>query len=262
MRTEEYVKVANGDKELIANVVHQMRGYRTLPQYSMDCGYAGRMLPRITATDYVKDRISDRMIENVYEHRDPDSDVQEEGLMAANGCIKISFVEALQRRMARNGIHPENKVLDITEAIQDLCPAPEPVRRKNLRGRKPSWIPDDDTKDILREAEQCLTDQEKEADRYVSFLWDLAKFSFTLDQEECNALKHHTHSLSEDLFFCTMLHKYCELVEYDEAKDMEALRKYFNGEHVQVPVWADESKLYFDVLYDMLFVFEPNKLNN
>ena len=262
----EYLKVANGDIELMGNVIHQMRGRRTVGDYSMDCGFGGRTLSTVTGNERKSDYISGSMMFAIYENRDPESDITEDNVLAANGCIKVEYLDSMRRKMMKEGILVDPETCpDISSAsLSDFgngCfslynPSMEkPASRikEEQRGRKTKADLSVSTQEILDNMEQSLTGKERKADKYVAFLLDLAKFSLALDAKEYNALRHHVHSLSEDVFFCTVLHEYCELVEYDDEHDMEELKKFFKGERADVPEWAEESKDYFDVLYDLLF---------
>ncbi len=269
--TNEYLKVANGDAELMGNVVHQMRGHRTVPDYSMDCGYAGRTLTRITGNERKSD-ISEKMMSVLYENRDPESIITDDNVLAANGCIKTEYLDAMRRKMVRDGVFVVTKMpemgadifSDHGDGCFSLCTMEQPVefkaKTKKRRGRKLKVAMSMDTMKVVENMEKTLTEKERKADSYVAFLWDLAKFSLALSAKEYNVLRYHVRRLSEDAFFCAVLHDYCELVEYDDAHDMEKLRKFFNGERADVPEWAEESKDCFDVLYDLLFVFDRNYL--
>lgn len=264
--TDGYLKVSNGNMELMGNVIHQMRGRRTVPDYSMDCGFGGRTLTKITGNERKIDYISGTMMSAIYENRDPGSDISEDNVLAANGCVKVEYLDAMRRKMIREGIpvvpetYPDIAGASLSD-FGDGCfslyipEVEKPASRikDKQKGRKTKAATDISTLEILENMEENLTEKERKADSYVAFLWDLAKFSLALDAKECNTLRRHVRRLYEDVFFCTVLHQYCELVEYDDAHDMEELRRFFNGERVDAPAWADESKDYFEVLYDLLF---------
>lgn len=255
----EYVRVADGDMELMANIFQQMRGRRTVQEYSMDCGYAGRTFTRITGKERMVNHIKEDMVEAALAQKDPKADYAEGQVMATNGCLKESILDALVIHEMTSGIGRDADKggnAGDGDIVPGLCQFDNGLVSLNMdwqpstaKGKKSPGHAS-----LLVDA-ICgrLSEKEKEEVKYVGFLLDLSKFSLTLDQKECNALKMHTRKLFEDVFFCAMLKKYCELVKADEEADLKELRRFFKGERTDAPEWAHESKAYFDVMVDILF---------
>lgn len=256
---DEYVRFMDADKEAVGNVFHQMRGRRTLAEFSIDSGYCGRMFTRIPSQEYLLPYVDPGVVHGAYLNRDVNSDVDEESLMAANGFIRTSLLDAMRGVKLIEGLNPDvQSVHEDTEAGSKGSGKKKRKKKKAVFVKSVGDVTNGKTYEEIyaQRTDEILSGKEKEEQEYALFLLDLSKFSLSLTDEECNALHRHTRALSKDGFFCAALHKYCSLVEYEEAEDMEQLRRFFNGERQDAPTWAWESKDYFDILYDLVFQFE------
>ena len=88
MIKEEYVQVRPADNKLIRNIFHQARHFRTLDDFSFECGYTPRTFYHVVHDEDRVKCIPDEMLKSVAAHADKDSRITEEKIMAAGGKIK------------------------------------------------------------------------------------------------------------------------------------------------------------------------------
>lgn len=89
MSKKEFVKVASPNKETLAKLLKDAKGNaRTMKQFAAECGASQAAFSRIVHGSY-KGSLADDMIKTIAEHADPESEVNLDLLMGANGMARV-----------------------------------------------------------------------------------------------------------------------------------------------------------------------------
>lgn len=97
MSKKEFVKVAPPNKETLAKLLKDAKGNaRTMKQFAAECGASQAAFSRIVHGSY-KGSLADDMIKTIAEHADPESEVNLDLLMGANGMARVLDTSTVYR---------------------------------------------------------------------------------------------------------------------------------------------------------------------
>lgn len=225
---EKYVQVMPPDTALIKNAFHQARHFRTLFDFSFECGYTPRTFYH-AALDADK-TYKDRMLRSVGIHAAKESGLDEERMMAAGGKIKGEYIE----RIYRHSLGAPVICRIYNEGLFTLGDDGSIIR-----------LPGEETREYVRYIDHyqtVLTKEQMEAEKYVSYVEDLIYFCLPLNDELTRAAISGARSHYQDQAFVYMLKQYRELrmaekrlpepphQSYDKEDDhLSALRSVLTG---------------------------------
>ena len=266
-----YVKVAKDDHRLFANVLWQARGDMSINDFAFTCGGTPRNYC-LYAYEKVTKCIPDKMAVSVAKNAPAVKGFSEESLMAVVGKLNQELLYAIFYQYMNEVFKNEMKkrcpkASDVTKkrrpeapdvilmSFQDgqLCSlvpnADAPGKRKYIKKPEAEF----NREEYIQQLNLQMTDNEKEAMKYLSYINDLSFFSLTLSDAEIIHIKRNIHSIYRSRTVVRMLNNFHKtMIDYEKEK-IDKLILYFKGSNAEnVPDIPDRISSLYRMLKDLL----------
>lgn len=247
----EYVVVEDADMDLVANLLDQARGRRSVADFSYECGYSITTFNNVIRQKRLSKNLDKKLMRVIADHADPESGIQLDHMMAANGMIAKDYLDAIYRRNLRMKRTPIKKQEELSTQL--LCLSPDGTvsvigsADNSSNATIDQYIIEEDTS---CSPDENLTEKEKEAEDYVRFLDELALLASDLEKKQIHYLQTHSIKMSKDKSFRFLLSKYCNMRKEEEIDRIQKMTDYFLQEDREnTPEHNKEFKELSDLLW-------------
>ena len=224
----EYVVVKDADMSLVANLLDQARGRRSVVDFSYECGYSITTFNNVIRQKRLSKNLDEKLMRVIADHADLESGIQLDHMMAANGMIAKRYLDAIYRRNLKMRRTPIKKQEELSTPL--LCMSSN--GSVSVIGTADNSSSAGIDRYIIEEDTSCssdedLTEKEKESEDYVRFLDELALLASDLEEKQVHYLQTHSIKMSKDKSFRFLLSKYCNMRKEEEIDRIQKMNDYF-----------------------------------
>lgn len=199
-----YIRIRDGNMDLLGNYFQQARGLRAGNKFARDCGLTARTFYKVLRGEYLLKNIPEPTLIKVTDHIDKRCGLTEENLRAANGEIDWAYLDGLLRYE------------------KTRRPDKEDVQPPMLCG-----ISADGEMSAIAEGEDLLSEERPEEDihdgaytdeylAYVKFVAQMSVFMSGLPDAQKKFILTKVRQLYHDAAFCFLLNQYSEYRQAEE----------------------------------------------